>query len=836
MRQCGAAQRGDGAGQAVAGAMNHHFAASWLQRLSEKLEQLTEWSWAQNRQDALSQHKNLFKEFFNPSFQKTLALVDEQKKESFLKLIERHLYKFDDATQQFPLGCLCALLLHGKDGPQARDKVEAWVEFLLQRLRGSPSPDVVKQVVEECLSAPFQKFVPLMEERLRERLADGLGGPLATVDEATQKRLTDGLPLVLTRIESLVVSCTAELNEWLTSAPRFPRTPIALVDTLAKLEHPLIKFFTAVQAPARKEAFLVAVALAVQGLRTRFRWMIVVEPELETLGAELHRRFFTVDGNQVLEMWLSARLNKYNGEVVTRFATLMLDPVRPEQLRQRLLPLFPARTDAGEPEAGWIALDRPSELASALLAWIAECVPGSFCPQHTLQPKTLMTALQRVGVGRGFEVDTMRHRARLAQAPAPTQVAALPPPLPGTQIVPAAAGGVAPAATTMTVASALAHLQPGGTQPAGQPALNKPPILAPKAPVVAGTENVDNLTDLLLKEALEGVPPELQCTIGKQGKGVYTLGTSGKEVTLHTMNGRLFVYRINEVVRHMPIQQLLTEEGLIPAPGAPGAPPALAAIAAAPAAGAPAAALEAAAPGTTPAAAVDNTAVARIALQSKAISTGVTNVTTASLAQPGAPFTSRPEAAPQKSDPQALMSKRVEAATAAMDVSKNIVRRSINFEDEKFLRKLLKKGLKEDKQWQASFKEYCTSRGVSDLDPKGQDKDFIAVFIERNLYNFMTQEWAKKIIENKDDPDEKKEKKDKKDKKAKDDKKEKKRKAPSPVPEPSPAAAPPLQYYAWPGQPPALGAGAGGAEAPEAGQAQKKAKPDKEKSKKEKKK
>ncbi|CAK0857752.1 unnamed protein product, partial [Prorocentrum cordatum] len=116
-------------------------------------------------------------------------------------------------------------------------------------------------------------------------------------------------------------------------------------------------------------------------------------------------------------------------------------------------------------------------------------------------------------------------------------------------------------------------------------------------------ENVDNLTDLLLKEALEGVPPELRCTIGKQGKGVYTFGTSGKEVTLHTMNGRLFVYRINEVVRHMPIQQLLTEEGLIPAPGAA---PAFAAIAAAPTAGAPApaAAPEAAESGTAPAAAV----------------------------------------------------------------------------------------------------------------------------------------------------------------------------------------------------------------------------------------
>lgn len=733
--------------------MNHHFAASWLQKLSEKLEQLTEWSWAKNRQDACSVHRSLFKEFFSPQFQKTLALVDEQKKEGFLKVIERNLYKFDDATQQFPLGCLCALLLHGKDARQPKEKVVAWVEFLLQRLRGSPGPEVVTQVVEECLSAPFQKFVPLIEEKLKERLADGFGAPLPKMDEALQKRVLKGFPLVMTRIEFLVTSCTAELNRWLVSAPRFPSTPMTLADTLAKLEHPLVKFFTAMQAPAKKEAFLVAVALALQGLRTRFKWMVLVEAQLESMCAELQRRLFTVDGQgQVMEMWLQSRLNKYNSEVTTRLATILLDPSKPEQLRQRLQPLFPARRDAGDPEAGWVGLARPSSVSDALLAWIAECVPGSFCPQHTLHPQTLLTALQRLG--RTFEVDMRMYRARVAQA-APTQ--ALPPPPVSTGQPAETGGALVPLAASPTptaaavAASALAHLRPGAQQL--QQSADRAPVLAPKAPVLPSTEHVDNLTDLLLNEALEGVTPELRCTVQKLGKGVYKLGTSGKEVTLHTMNGKLFVYRINEVVRHMPIQQLLTEEGLASTPSHSAVEtatvPALTAAAA-------------------PAAAVDNSAVARIALQSKAISTGVTTTTVVGLAQPGVPFTSRPESA-QKSDPQALMSKRVEAATYAMDVSKQIVRRSINFEDEKFLRKLLKRGLKEDKQWQAAWKEYCVSRGAQDADPKSHDKEFVATFIERNLFNSMTEDWAKRIIDNKDKKKEKKEKDSKK--------KEKKRKA-----------------------------------------------------------
>mmetsp|Transcript_54685 Transcript_54685/g.119196 ORF Transcript_54685/g.119196 Transcript_54685/m.119196 type:complete len:390 (+) Transcript_54685:21-1190(+) len=386
--------------------MTTHFATSWLQSLSNKLEGLACWSWASDKRGECGLHRNLFREFFSPNFQKTLGLVDEQKKTTFLSVVDRNLYKFDEGTQQFPLGCLCALLQHGKDSPRTQEKIATWADFLLHKLQSAPSPgmpSLVESVVEECLSAEFQKFVPIMEEPLRVRFADGLGYYLVRLPEAKQKQVVDSLPAVHERVDQLVTTCTKELNEWLKSAPRFPATPMLLADSLAKMDHPLVKFFTSMKDPTRKESFLVAVALALQGLRTRFRWMCLAEPDLERYGQELQRRLFTVEGQgPVMEMWLSSRLKKYNAEAAAAMARVLSDPSRVEQLRQRLLGMFPERAE-GDPESGWVQLDGPSGLADALLSFLCEACQGFAIPQHTLARESVTTVLQRLG--RGFEVD-----------------------------------------------------------------------------------------------------------------------------------------------------------------------------------------------------------------------------------------------------------------------------------------------------------------------------------------------------------------------------------------------------------------------------------------------
>ncbi|CAJ1395640.1 unnamed protein product [Effrenium voratum] len=682
--------------------MDHHFASSWLKSLSNKLESLAEWSWVGERQGATAIHRNLFKEFFSAPFQKTLALVDEQKKEDFLRVIERNLHKFDPKTQQFPLGCLCALLQHGKDSPTTQDKVVAWVDFILDRLLRNPpaSPAVAAEVAEECLSVPFQRLVPLMRDTLRESLADGLGEhALPQLDEATQKRLLDGLgdpssdqsPLLPERIEALVVKCTEELNSWLFQAPQFPATALALADALARAEHPLLRFFTAVRQAQKKEAFLVAVALCLHHLRTRFRWMCLTEPVLERLSQELQQRlFFVPNQGPVMEVWLSSRLKKYNGDAGARIQAIFAQPGVPklEPLKAKLLPFFPQPVEG---EGGWLSLDGPSLLADAVLEWLAEGTP-SFFPRHCLSRETLLGLLKRTG--RWLEVD-MQNGARLSLSEA------LPPPPPATG-------------------------EPNATSEG----------------------DVDNLIDLLMKEALAPVNPEMRARVQKLNHGVYRV--SGKEVTLHTFSGQLYVYRIGDSVQHKPVKTLLVEEGLLPPEEGP--PPA-----------------------NPPQ--VDTSSVVRIAQISQLASAG---------AKPGLaadrgsvlPFgLGRPQ--PPKQDPHALISKRIEAASAAAEIAKQVLRRQIDFEDEEKLRKLLIKGCKYDQDWLKAYQEYCSRRRVSPDAVLTAPREFMATFVEQNLPNSINLEWAQKVIQGKDKKEKKDKTKDKKDKKEKDKKKEKKRELPA---------------------------------------------------------
>lgn len=727
--------------------MTQHFAASWLQSLEKKLEALTEWSWDADQRGECTTHRNLFREFFNPKFQKTLALVDDQKRLAFFSHIERNLHKFEGRTQQFPLGCLCALLQHGKASPKTKEKVTAWIDFLLSKLRQGHGKEVVTELVEECLSPAFQKFVPVMEEGLMDRLIDGLGEHLISCDDDVQKKVLEDFSAVPQRIERIMRTCTEVLNGWLDSAPRFPSTPLLLTDTLTKMNNPLVRFFNRIKDANVKESFLVSVALCLQCLRNRFRWMCAVEPGLESLGADLQAKLFTVEGQgtaiSVMERWLQSRLNKYNMQVGTKASQLLVsDPSKLHQLKLRLTSLFPERS-AADPNSGWVALDGPSKVADGLLSFLVENDSGFFCPQHTLARETLMGVLQRFGPI--FETDAQRTRVRLVQSQPPPPAMPTPqfPPIPPGQAVslvaaPGQGPNVVPPPPGLPPASVL--------QSAAQGAPQVPIITLPgeSAPATADSADADNLVDLLLSEELEPLPSHIRAKICKMAHGVYRFGE--KEVTLHTQSGRLFVYRVGMMVRNCPLKMLLQEEGLVPAPDPPpSATPAL----------------------SSSASAVDTSSVAKIASMSAKISAGVTMTTTVTQQKTENPFT-------QNSDPSRLMSKRVEAATRAMDVSKQIVRRSINFDNEKFLRKILAKGLKHDKTFSVAYSEFCNSRGISEQDHRKQSRETVATFIERNLAACINEEWVKKVISANDE--EKKEKKDKK-KKDKKEKKDKKRKA-----------------------------------------------------------
>jgi hypothetical protein len=653
------------------------------------------------------------------------------------------------------------LLQHGKESPKTQEKIVAWVSFLFDKLQQGLGQEVVKEVVEECLSAPFQRFVPFMEEQLMERVANGLGEHLFGCDEDTQKKVMESFSAIPDRIEKIMVTCTKELNSWLAKAPRFPSTPLTLVDTLQKLQQPLIRFFNRIKDASKKESFLVAVALALQTLRTRFRWMCMVEPSLEEMGAELQSKLFTVEGQlgPVMEMWLSSRLQTYNKQVIAKAGqVLMSDSSGGKQLelKNRLQPLFPERIE-GDLNSGWVALDGPSRLADALLNWLSEQDSDFFCPQHTVAQQTLISMLQRFG--RSFEIDPIRARVRCGhvEPPVPPPAVVLPkaqfPPLPP-PVVSETALAIAPVSgppvmvPPPAVIPGTAALQSVGTN--SQLSTPSAPVLKlPGASISTDGNEVDNLVDLLLNEALAPVSSEIRAKISKLGHGIYRFGE--KEVTLHTSNGRLFVYRVGMIVRNCPLQTLLQEEGLVPGP-APAVP----------------------ATSSTSASAVDTSSVARIASLGAQISSGVA-MKTATGQQISLPFgLSRPPE--QKSDPKLLTSKRVEAATRAMDVAIQFARRSIDFDDEKFLRKLLAKGLKHDEQWSAAYADFCATKGIVSSDHKKHDKDAVASFIERNLASSINEHWAKKVIYGANDEDKKEKKYKKEKKKDKKEKKDKKRK------------------------------------------------------------
>eukprot|EP00933_Yihiella_yeosuensis_P015325 TRINITY_DN13404_c0_g2_i1.p1 TRINITY_DN13404_c0_g2~~TRINITY_DN13404_c0_g2_i1.p1 ORF type:complete len:899 (-),score=251.91 TRINITY_DN13404_c0_g2_i1:432-3128(-) len=792
-----------------------HFAASWLRSLSTKLESLAEWSFASSQSGATSTHRNLFREFFSAPFQKTLALVDEKKKEDFLSVIEKNLYKFDPQTQQFPLGCLCALLKHGKDAAATQEKIAAWVDFLLDRLvhaaagaapangrllsslRGPSGPadtarEVALEMVEEVLSAPFQRLVPLMRDPLRERLADGLGEHcLPLLDQETQQKLLDGLggstgaasgeaapasadrpggaaaavaaaaaaavaaqqqqqpggvqqdpsslPLLLARIEALITKCTQELNTWLSKAPRFPATPLALADALARAEHPLVRFFTSCRAAQKKEAFLLAMALSIQALQTRFRWMCAAEPVLERLGPEMQRRLFFVEGQgAVMESWLASRLKKYNGEAAGRIAALMAQPGAPhlEKLRSRLELLFPPE-DSNLDEA-WAALEGPSEIGATVLTWLGEQSHGFYCPSNALTSQTLLGLFQRLG--RWVEVDVHKLRVRLAKQVGPSLQAVVPADFPPPPPPP-------PAQTGYTPFLPPAHESQKAEGAAAAQALvlhSGGPSSAPAQTTMEDEAPADNLVDLLINEELASLAPEHRASIQKLKHAVYRIGT--KEATFHTLNGSLFIYRVGDRVRHMPLKTLLAEEGFLASSDG---------------------GLD-----KTGGPAVDNSAVARIAQLSMQISTGETQTTSASD-QAALPFGL---GRPAEANKEALMSKRVEAATRAAEVAKQAIRRSVNFDDEKLLRTLLKKGFQKDQLWQDAYEDYCNARKVqADLaTAASMDKKFIATFVEQNIPNYINSEWARKVLnpteadkkEKKEKKDRKKEKKDKNKRKA----------------------------------------------------------------------
>lgn len=241
-----------------------------------------------------------------------------------------------------------------------------------------------------------------------------------------------------------------------------------------------------------------------------------------------------------MEYWLSSRLQKYNGEVNARVASVLAVPGAPklETLKAKLHHLFPQPDPASQNPADWLNLDGPSEVGELVLEWIVESAPGEFfCPQHALSREALLGLLQRSG--RWIEVDVANRRARLA----PSALSSVPPP-----------PVKAPVFVRASLQAAAPALQ--GLVTVVQPPPPPPPaagmeISLPEngASDASQAPQADNLIDFLMNEALSALSPDMRARVQKTGRAVYNVAS--KEVTLHTIQGRLYVYRIGDAIRHM---------------------------------------------------------------------------------------------------------------------------------------------------------------------------------------------------------------------------------------------------------------------------------------------
>jgi len=742
--------------------MTKHFAGSWLDRLSEKMRALEEWSRTPlHQQGPIGPHGMLFKEFFSQQFQRTLALVDESKKAAFLSTIESNLFKFDVNSQQFPLMCLCAMFQHGKESATTQERVMAWIENILGRLRtvggtiGPLGPIVVVAAMEECCTEHFQKFLPLVEASLSEKLADVIGERMVEVNQDLVKKILDKLPLLLERVFEVVDTCTKNLNIWMQTAPRFPATPIFLYDTLVRLEQPLVRQYIHIQKLEWKESFLVATSLALAGLKSRFAWMMTAEPELRTLCHGLEQKFFYVTGHGArMESWLSSRLRHYNGEVTAAVKAMLGNAQDAESLRARIIPTLPKRRvqeDDDDVPHTWIGVAGPNAAATALLDWLRESRPGFNCPPHTLNPRTLMGILQ--SFPSTFEVDTGNKKVRLRppssipQAftppppPAPPAAKALPPvppfpPLPGRSASGPLSGSILAPPKPNTSGDVMPFVLPGHSASKGEAAVSS---------ASAGPAPPTSLIDLLLQEAISSLDSATQAKIHKVSHGVYKMGS--KEVTFHTIDGKLWVHHVGDVARNIPIETLLKEEGLA-------VPPSLT--------------------GTLPSSSSRAMQVAATAAENAARTEGASKPT---IFHPAVTNLGRENsAAAGARNAEALKGKTEQATKQARDLARTMARRFVNFEDDGLLRLLILKGIKHDYYWEQAFKEF---NNMPEMDAKSQKEVIkslprakVEAFVEENTMKYLSEEWFKKVLEGakqappKDGKDKKdKGKKDKKDKK-----------------------------------------------------------------------
>lgn len=230
----------------------------------------------------------------------------------------------------------------------------------------------------------------------------------------------------------------------------------------------------------------------------------------------------------------------------------------------------------------------------------------------------------------------------------------------------------------------------------------------------------DTLVDNLLREALEAIENLDGIRARRLALGVYEF--QDKEVTFVVKNGQLYVYRVGNDVRQIPIVMWLNQE--------------IQKVQA------------------VPVSRTDTDAVLKVGKAAASMASwpfGVddTRDTRREERQERTKASKMSIPLPKPMVPETtVLTKKVKASTKATELNRRLIRRSISW-DEDTLRKLMKVGLKKDMVWRESWNIFCQSSGLytpDERDPKKHTSDSLTGFIEANLGEVLSRDWVKEFL------------------------------------------------------------------------------------------
>jgi len=650
--------------------MNKSFAVPFLKKLQTKLETLDDSPDAE-RADT---ERNLFNEFFKKSFTKTLSLVAENLKTEFVDQLKSSVTKFT-AHRQLLIAVLISVLENGKDHEDTHKALAHMVEETLRRF---DDPLEIPSLVEDVGHETFHRMIDSLSLEAKADFIDMAMDAMLRVEEKNLKACVAAVPAISSTVTVEVSRRTTELNDWMRTAPRFPATPLALCDILTGLRDAKVtQLFQACADEHKKERFEVALSLVIScalafrqcSLGNRLSWISVAAPDMRAIALDLQTRFGAESMDDAPS--LVERLKRYNDQAKELFPKLLQESTTRDVVKQQIMNLLPPRVNVNQVDEAWVDVDSVEhQLARRIWnALVTRVESTEFPPEHTLQRDTLVKVLRTLPAA--FEMDEKFTKVRLG--------------------------------------AKLVGMQPREVRAAVQ---NVTQFFAEQAEIQEtqkeSSREEDTLVDNLLREALEGVDNLDYIKARRVSLGVYEF--QSKTVTFIVKNGQLYVYRVGNEVRQIPIVMWLNQE------------------------------------------------IHKAQAMSPKKDNNVTK--SGSTSWPFGVDDRRDQEAPRKnialpdtvngmSKEDATVSiKRVTAASRASELNRRLIRRSISW-DEDTLRKLMKVGLKKDMVWRESWNFFCQSSGWCSIEerlPKTHTHETLTRFIEANLGEVLGRDWLKEFL------------------------------------------------------------------------------------------